>query len=472
MKTTSPLYSPISFVGIPHEFRATFFRQLTAFGEALLEIHKQVSPLEEHWKQTVQGFVSKCEERYGLASRDIRLALEGPEQPDMGARVCTNLVISQHAQLIRAIGTEASATQLLACMDQLTNHDIPTPSGLICRGNGGNFPTPLDVVGWAIRAKERGGIWVCYPELTLAAAADLIPPCVKSKTPLILTNSQKMALERIRKCYKIRGSGVEKVAGVWARPFPLLCGVSGAGKTTIIKHLAHEESIPILILDSGAWIVRGARNDRYTLDVIRDSIRFSPGGGIILIDELDKFCGRQSSWDRSIVQEVMALMDGRLSAAGWTDRDLAGLQKWMIVGGGTFQADIRGRSKALGFGGTPEYSGVVSEVLRTQTMIPEELVARFNARWLALEPPDYTDFCRQVRSILEELKYKPEEGIEKHIDRVANEAVASGQNMRFVEAYLSELLEKTMQSDASFFDPSADDYLPMGLEDESDFELI
>lgn len=465
--------NPISFVGIPKEFRSTFFHQLVAFSQALKEVHNRVTPLDENWKESVHAFVAECEEEFGLASRDIRRAIECGEHPDVGIRVCTNLAIFMLATLIGEIADEACPTRLVACIDHLTTHNIPIPSGLVCRSADGNFPPPADLTGWALQAQKKGGVWICYTDLTQAGAAAIILPVHnKAQRPLILTRSQQSALRRIRKLFEIRGTEMEWVAGIWSRPFPLICGISGSGKTTIVRHLAHEEDVPCVIVDSGSWIVRGAKSELYTLDDIRSCVRSSARGGVLLVDELDKFRGCESSWDRLIVQELMALLDGRLGSAGWTDDDLEHFKEWIVVGGATFQTDIKARVRALGFGGTPDYTEVVSDVLRVQTLIPEELVARFNARWIALEPPEYSDFCRQIRSILDELKYEPEGGIEKHIDRVASEAVESAQNMRFVEAYLSELIETKIQSDASFFDRSADDYLPTCMEDESDFELM
>lgn len=110
-----------------------------------------------------------------MASRDIRLALDFADDPDLPVRIRTNLAIFTLARLLGEIGDEACPTRLVATIETLGEQGVSTSSGLVSRVSDGDYPSPLDITGWAMQAQRQGELWICHTDLFHAAAAAMSP---------------------------------------------------------------------------------------------------------------------------------------------------------------------------------------------------------------------------------------------------------------------------------------------------------
>jgi len=165
------------------------------------------------------------------------------------------------------------------------------------------------------------------------------------------------------------------ICGIPLRPYPLIGGPSGVGKTHLVKVWAKQQKLPLLILNSGCWYAVGSYGGLSTLSDISEFLESCQGNGVILIDEIDKFTGG-SSWSNSVQQELYALLDKRLERlVGWTDQTVDLLGKAFIIGAGTWQSDYQKKGSFFNH----------QEVLEFQEHIPQELLYRFNVNTLFLD---------------------------------------------------------------------------------------
>lgn len=248
--------------------------------------------------------------------------------------------------------------------------------------------------------------------------------------PQGLTTSQQEGLTRLKAFLAIKRQ-VNHVAGISPRPIPLIVGPSGAGKTTLVRHFAQSEGLEMMDFCSATWLPSGAHGTP-TVTTIRKFVEKNDAG-ILFIDELDKFSASQDYY-RSVQQEVYALTDGRVSSfEGWTPEIQKKFREnFFIVGAGTWQHLFKKQTKP----GRLNLDG--------QDSIPEELLMRFNAMLIVLDPPTPDYFRERFLELHRALRVAlpSPERLTKLVDR----AVASKKNNRAIEAYLSYLLEKNYRA--------------------------
>jgi hypothetical protein len=258
--------------------------------------------------------------------------------------------------------------------------------------------------------------------------------------PTHLTESQAQALPQLVAMARIHGHR-ETYGGYRIRTKPLLFGPSGAGKTALCARLADTlgepgKPHPLLSINTGSWIVWGARTEPATLQVLRAFIRSHPQGGIVLLDELDKALPSGAEawthhWALSVGSEVMAFLDSdtRLLTSGWSRGDIERLSsRFLVVGAGAWQR--QGRKAA-------EDKTSHAAAIMADLGIPEEIAFRFNARFLEIAAPTPKDFRAAFLRVYADLGIQV---TEPELSSLITAAIVSRTGMRAVEQHLTDLL--------------------------------
>lgn len=270
-------------------------------------------------------------------------------------------------------------------------------------------------------------------------------------TDLTLTESQNRAEQKLEFFIELQAKGIREVNGISSRPFPLLISPSGTGKTYLVNRLARRHKLPLFSINVPNWIPRGARAEsQITVDQIRTFVETN-SSGIILLDEVNKLTvghTHDNAWSSDIFGECLAVLDqdARLEAMG-----MAGLlekfrRHFLIVGAAAFQDEwLRSGSidKSIGFGEKVQEMRrevTFERLVRTQQLVPEELLFRFNDRLIVIAPPTASEFADRIRGVRSSLSLERLGDFETA--RLGNEAVASGKMMRWIEGYLSDCLSE------------------------------
>jgi hypothetical protein len=274
----------------------------------------------------------------------------------------------------------------------------------------------------------------------------LADPSGQEPRPRILrpTAPQRKALQKLNQHYQIwkrRG----QTGGFSLRP-PLLIGSSGTGKNTILRALCSMHNIPCLILNAPNWQVMSAASRQFTLADVATFLG-QHEQCVIAIDEIDKVGngkdGDAGGWYRGVRGEIMGFIEKEIDGycpRRWTAEIKARFREGcFIVAAGTWQKVFRptwetgGDNKIIqgGLGdGAPDFEELLGANLTT-----EELLAR-TANPIFLQPPGPAEFL----DLLERIHEGRPQLTKKEKERLAEEAVASGKNMRWAEDYAEKLL--------------------------------
>ena len=427
MDKDSSFQSGFTFSGIKPEFRPGFIDQVRSFAQIG---HTEASRLEacgEAWVKGIERLVERLQCRFGLRNRTFDQILYHGIEGDLTKEQCIAEVRAIF-KFIQQLCDPEKPKQRNKNDKTPQEPETPFQTGVcILRTGTRQVPSFHDILGWFQAADEWGAVWPKSPSPE--------PQLSTETMNVALTESQRTVYDQLAYALWLRGSSYETVAKVWSRPFPLLMGSSGSGKTTVVRKLAADKELPLLILDSGGWIVEGANRQPSTLTWIRDRVERAPRG-IVFVDEVDKFSAA-GDWCKHIQQELMALLDARLDSYGWSADTIQRFRKWIIIGTGTWQDQVT--STPMGFVAEQD-SGECR--IRRQKEIPEELLARFNSRWLYVSPPAAADIHMSLIRIHKELHLP----VPNNLEALVNEAVDSGQNMRWLERYLSDLLYTQYQA--------------------------
>ena len=267
---------------------------------------------------------------------------------------------------------------------------------------------------------------------------DQFTPHATPPEPVLLSRSQKAAWESLEETADLYFSGDLRNARIQPRTARLIAGPSGVGKSHLVRTFAKANHLGFLRLTYGGWLPIGARGADHTCDTVTQFL-MAHKRCVIAFDELDKIHGElRSDWGVTIKNELYALLDrtwfqGDGDQAGEVSRRLR--ENTLLVGCGTWQNlwNVNGGAqRAAGFHQAP--SAPMGEQIRLAGAIPTELLNRFNADLILLEPMRGDDFAAVCRAEGLETQAK-ELGVS--VDYVAAEE--SGQGMRWLEALTLQL---------------------------------
>jgi hypothetical protein len=181
----------------------------------------------------------------------------------------------------------------------------------------------------------------------------------------------------------------------------------------------------------GSFIIQGARQTG-TLTIIRDFIRCHKKG-VLLLDEMDKASTKNATdpWYFHIAAEVLTLLDAsdRLMVSGWNRDDIKRLRSFMIIGAGAWQDRVGPDSQ--------DKSGHLASV-RAEPRISEEVLLRFNSRFIYVSPPTKQDYLTAFRRVYGDLELPLP--AEDQLGNLVSSAIASRSGMRAVEQHVTDLL--------------------------------
>lgn len=292
------------------------------------------------------------------------------------------------------------------------------------------------------------------------------PGCMetKHKPQHILSPQQETVLEQLLPIARIATSGA--VTGLPFRPrsHTLLVGPSGAGKSYIALELGRRLNIPVLLINASSWVVLSAKNEPWTASAICEWLdSLGNGGGVLVLDEIDKLQADGDHWKSYIRLEVHDFLDGVIPHAArmpknpyqddWESTATVDAQtrtmltarlrdKVYVLGCGAWQSAWTANSKKIGFGAQASKSEKPSRSQILEAISPE-IRQRFRDQICWLEPMTSNDYETASARIADTLPSADMAKIWNRLARSAIErAITGGLGMRvFEELMLTVVLE-------------------------------
>ncbi|MCC6356457.1 MAG: AAA family ATPase [Verrucomicrobiae bacterium] len=263
--------------------------------------------------------------------------------------------------------------------------------------------------------------------------------------PVLLAPSQETAFARLHSIATVYFSTAWHHLPICPRLSPLLVAPSGAGKTFLAQFLARTFSASFLRLSYGEWQPMGARSSGHTHAFDRIHRLLSEAHrAVILIDELEKMRPEGGlEWSHCIFQELLVLLDRNPSitshSSSWQPAALETLRRrTLIIGAGTWQT-LWAAPRRAGFNDEPREDPIdeVSRRIELSARIPEELLMRFDGRFVTISPYTAEDFQHLIE---EHNRHVPSElRIDLHPE-LLGQLVASRRNMRAMQELVSQRL--------------------------------
>ena len=257
-----------------------------------------------------------------------------------------------------------------------------------------------------------------------------------ANSPIRLTRSQSECFDVLRSYWLAQQAAVT-AGGYCLRP-PLIAAQSGCGKTRLVQWFSELMRVPLLILDTGSWLLSGSRADKPTLDVLRE-FHLVNERGIVFCDELDKAIGRDGGWWAGVNLELMTYLDRRTN---WPAELLTKMRtNFLTVGAGTWQSVFSANKENLGFCQRAVDVDVIGaiEARFGGESIPQELAFRFDPP-LLLHLPDPDEFGERIVTIRQEAGFAAVDP--PTLATLVKEATSSGRGQRWLECYASRLLRE------------------------------
>jgi hypothetical protein len=256
----------------------------------------------------------------------------------------------------------------------------------------------------------------------------------------VLSQSQAEAASRLETLLKLKLLGAS-AGGIQVRTHALICGGSGAGKTTAVRLFGERMGLPLAVWTVGGWIPSGARQEPNSLEQIGRFVRINKAG-IIFLDEIDKLTRHlagEQYWSASVTQEIFALLDAddRLGLA-FSAEDRAKLRKsYLIVAAGAWQHHWTEAIKL----NEVDQARAYAELVAQDSGLPEELFFRFSRPLLPIMPPDVGELKEFISRIYADLSISAP-GPDR-LGELAALALRSGRAMRFLEDFTTQLLAES-----------------------------
>ncbi len=148
----------------------------------------------------------------------------------------------------------------------------------------------------------------------------------------VLSNGQELALSKLIEVASLATSGhLSKIdTSLKIRTHSLLVGPSGTGKSHLAREIGSRLGVPVLVVNVSSWMLFGSKTENPTWNTIIQFVNENMNG-VILIDEIDKICRQESSWNEMLKIEIHDLLDAVVPIAadlGSLNLDRDGEEVW------------------------------------------------------------------------------------------------------------------------------------------------
>lgn len=268
---------------------------------------------------------------------------------------------------------------------------------------------------------------------------------------------------------KIATDGSREGMAIMPRCHSLIVAPSGVGKSYVARYISNMLNLPILVLNVGSWVLLSHKSESWTWTHIVEWISSLSGGGILVLDEIDK-CAGGSEWSNYLRLEIHSLLDAVIDTTiplpnqvnefllenPWTEaQDQTAPQvrgclekvlreRVMVIGCGAWQSVWRGNARQMGFsnGGT---ESIPEPPSREQILasIEPELRQRFRNSILLMHPMSKADYECVAKSIENIIPHHVLPAWTHLVDNAIQQAVDSTLGMRVFEELLLEAMVKS-----------------------------
>ncbi len=211
----------------------------------------------------------------------------------------------------------------------------------------------------------------------------------------VLTRSQRCAFNRVFALAELYYEKDCEALPLKPKCFALVAGPTGAGKSAIAKHLAHELGAHFLHLSFGGWMPQGVSKDYQPTPYKILEAAAEHDRVFVFIDECDKLSSgtSNSEWARSVMADIYLLLDGAWPIEAYrrhskVEEAVADpkTDNIYIMAAGTWQSVTSAPKSRIGFGGSGSENSVETRIRELQA-IPTELLARFHQDIIMLNYP-------------------------------------------------------------------------------------
>ncbi len=266
--------------------------------------------------------------------------------------------------------------------------------------------------------------------------AQHIQPMPSSQFLTFLTRRQRTILDYCTSLAQIFFDTERKPSPIKPRLYPLLCAPTGAGKSALVKEIAHRINAHYLRIQRGDFVPQHTKT-RSTLFQLLDTLVAQPRRRMIChLDELDKYvvaaggAAPVQEWSAGIWNDIFLLVEGAAELPYedyllWPDRvkpqdsdpiTVASLrkaveQRLFLIGSGTWQAVFaKSCEPTIGFT-ISEPSEVTAADIVNSNQVSPELLARFHSRLQIMTYPEHDEILQLleatgIKELADKLEYR------------------------------------------------------------------